>query len=201
MKLLTTFDNKKATQAINLLAKKDGGFIDKLKVVKLMWLADRLHLRKYGRPIFNDIYFAMEYGPVGSSVKDLAGFNVEGDEKTYLEEYLEKKGNHKIESKKETDLDVFSDSEIEALNTAYAEYGNMNSFDLAELSHDFPEWKKHEEKIKNKLSTRELMDYADFFKNPTEQKNFKNIFTEPEIILNQAKETFAENNKVASYWL
>lgn len=201
MKLLTTFDNKKATQAINLLALKDGGVIDKLKVVKLMWLADRLHLRKYGRPIFNDIYFAMTYGPVGSSVKDLAGFNVEGDEKTYLEEYLEKKENHKIESKTETDLDVFSDSEIEVLNIAYTEYGNMNSFDLAELSHDFPEWKKHEEKLTNKLSTRELMDYDDFFKNPTEKNAFKNIFNESEETLKQAKDTFAENNKIASYWL
>jgi 6-pyruvoyl-tetrahydropterin synthase len=114
---------------------------------------------------------------------------------------LEKKENHKIESKTETDLDVFSDSEIEVLNIAYTEYGNMNSFDLAELSHDFPEWKKHEEKLTNKLSTRELMDYDDFFKNPTEKNAFKNIFNESEETLKQAKDTFAENNKIASYWL
>jgi len=115
MKIITAFDNKKATQALNFLALKEGGLIDKLKVVKLMWLADRLHIRKYGRPIFNDIYFAMPYGAVGSSAKDLAGFNVDGDEKEYLENYLELGRGYKIKSKQKVDLDIFSDSEIEIL--------------------------------------------------------------------------------------
>ena len=150
MKVITAFDNKKATQAINFLTLKEGGFIYKLKVIKLMWLADRLHIRKYGRPIFNDIYFAMQYGAVGSSVKDLAGFNVDGDEKTYLDSYLEIDSGYKIKSKENVDLDVFSSSEIEALEKSYAEYGELNPFQLAELSHKFPEWEKFKDVIESK---------------------------------------------------
>ncbi|PIR02477.1 MAG: hypothetical protein COV62_01355 [Candidatus Nealsonbacteria bacterium CG11_big_fil_rev_8_21_14_0_20_35_11] len=200
MKIITAFDNKKATQALNFLALKEGGLIDKLKVVKLMWLADRLHIRKYGRPIFNDIYFAMPYGAVGSSAKDLAGFNVDGDEKEYLENYLELGRGYKIKSKQKVDLDIFSDSEIEALEKSYREYGQLNQFDLAELSHKFPEWEKFREVLTSKSSTRELMDYDDFFKNPSKDEGFKNIFNESAEILKTSEEAFSENIKVASYW-
>ena len=74
MKMILEFDYKKATQAINYFTKKEGGQIEKLKLIKLVYLADRFHLRKYGRPIMNDTYLAMPLGPVGSSVKDIAEF-------------------------------------------------------------------------------------------------------------------------------
>jgi len=67
------FDHKKATQALNFFAKRAGGKITKLNALKLIYLADRYHLRKYGRPIFSDTYWAMPYGPVASSVKDIVG--------------------------------------------------------------------------------------------------------------------------------
>ena len=50
------FDYKKAVQAINFFARKNGGKITKLEVLKLIFFADRYHLRKYGRPITNDQY-------------------------------------------------------------------------------------------------------------------------------------------------
>ena len=75
MKMMLEFDYKKATQVINYLTKKEGGQINKLKLIKLVYLADRYHLRRYGRPMVNDAYFAMPLGPVGSSVKDIAEFS------------------------------------------------------------------------------------------------------------------------------
>ena len=44
----------------------------KMKALKLVYIADRYHLRKYGRLITNDTYFAMNYGPVPSGTKDIA---------------------------------------------------------------------------------------------------------------------------------
>lgn len=66
------FDFKKATQALNYLAKKFGGNINKMQAIKLIYFADRYHLRKYGRPVTNDEFVAMGYGPVGSKTKDIA---------------------------------------------------------------------------------------------------------------------------------
>ena len=48
---------------------------DKIKIIKLIYLADKYHLVRYGRTITNDDYYAMEYGPVGSTVKDVLEFD------------------------------------------------------------------------------------------------------------------------------
>ena len=65
------FAYKKATQALNFFAIENGGEIEKLHALKLIFFADRYHLRKYGRPITNDQYWAMRLGPVPSGTKDL----------------------------------------------------------------------------------------------------------------------------------
>ena len=48
---------------------------DKIKLVKLIYLADKYHLIRYGRTITNDDYYAMEHGPVGTTVKDVLSFD------------------------------------------------------------------------------------------------------------------------------
>lgn len=54
---------RKITQALNYLATKNPDKkINKLKAIKLVWIADRYHLRKYGRPITWDTYEAMPLG-------------------------------------------------------------------------------------------------------------------------------------------
>lgn len=206
MKTIQEFDHKKATQAINFFACKEGGQIDKLKVIKLIWLVDRYHIRKYGRPIINDMYFAMEYGPVASSVADLAGFNtiqISTDEQKYLDEYLKSATFRKntIASVKDVDEDIFSDSEVEALEKIYKEYGDFKPFDLVELSHKFPEWKKFEVALESKVTTRELMNYEDFFSNPSEVMQIKNIFNESEDYLVDINKIFKENYQIANCWV
>jgi len=71
-KINFNFDCRKTTQALNYFAIKAGGTINRMKAIKLVYLADRYHLRKYCRLITNDIYFAMDNGPVASGVKDIA---------------------------------------------------------------------------------------------------------------------------------
>ena len=53
------FSFEKATQALNFFAIKNEGHIDKLPALKLIFLADRYHLRKHARPITNAEYVAM----------------------------------------------------------------------------------------------------------------------------------------------
>ncbi len=72
MNILPVKTYKKATQALNFFAVKKDGRINKMKAIKLIFLADKLHLRKYGRPIVGDSYLAMKFGPVGSQTKNVA---------------------------------------------------------------------------------------------------------------------------------
>jgi len=111
MKMLLEFDYKKATQAINYLTKKEGGQIDKLKLMKLIYFADRYHLRRYGRPMFNDTYFAMRLGPVGSSVKDIAELSsrfLDDDERSYAGQFIARGAvDNVVVSIADVDSDIF----------------------------------------------------------------------------------------------
>ena len=84
------FNYKKAVQALNFFAKEDGGTINKMKSIKLIWLADRLHLRKYGRSITGDEYFALPNGPVPSATRDVLECNNFMDDiaSDYASEYI-----------------------------------------------------------------------------------------------------------------
>lgn len=162
-----TFAHRKATQALNYFALQSAGRMNKLKALKLIYFADRYHLRSYGRPITNDRYLAMEYGPVASSCKDLAEMSdfLGKEEKEYAGRYL-KKDSHDYLSMADFEDGEFSETDIEALAFAWREYGSKKAFDLAEATHQFPEWKQHETRLKSPSESRVPMCYGDFLENP-----------------------------------
>ena len=168
--LMSSFNYKKAIQAINYFAIKEQAPIDKMKVIKLIWLSDRYHLRQYGRPILMDQYYAFEYGPVASNTKD---FLKEYDDFFPLEEFEYRDiyitaadKEHKIKSKNDTDFNVFSNSEIKTLDLIYSNFGGRSQFELKDLSHEYPEWKRYENDLNQHVASRFQMEYVDFFKNP-----------------------------------
>jgi uncharacterized phage-associated protein len=194
------FDYKKATQALNFFAKRAGGKITKLNVLKLIYLADRFHLRKYGRPIFSDAYWAMPLGPVASSVKDLLEFSGSDEELNYSTEYIAPlvgEPNPTIQSIKEEDVNVFSDSDIEALEFVQNNFGVLNLGEILKVCHNYPEWKKFEEALKSKTISRELMSYVDFFEN---SDSLEDVFKMDPEQLKASKEIFEEQSKISGQW-
>lgn len=122
--------------------------VDNIKAYKLLWLADRYQLRRSGRFITGDVYFAMPKGPVPSNAK-----NILEDAKTsfvydkaYRDMYLTLQGNSFC-SAAEPNIRVFSISDREALDLVLSNYGDMTAEQLSALSHQFPEWKSYEERI------------------------------------------------------
>ncbi len=198
MKTVLEFDYKKAVQAINYFAKKEGGKIDKLKLIKLIYFADRYHIRKYGRPIINDTYLAMPLGAVGSSTKDIVDSSrfLAEEECSYAKGFFHTAGNS-VTSIADIDSDVFSKSDIEALDFSYNVFGNHKASYLVDICHKYPEWEKFKELFESKETTRELMNYLDFFDNP---KNEIDDFTMRDDELIAAKELFNEYYQIAKYW-
>lgn len=170
-----SFDYKKATQGLNFIAIQSGGEINKMKAIKLIYFADRYHLRKYGRPITNDEYVAMNYGPINSGVKDIVEESefLGSKEKEYSEKFIKKIDRYCFQSINEVDESIFSDSDIEALNFAWEKFGFYDQFELADLTHKYPEWKNHQEELEN--NSRVRMDYKDFFSDP-ESNNIEKCF-------------------------
>src|ERR1035441_10218808 len=69
MKLL--FNEAKATQAATQFLRLRGGRISYIKLIKLLYLADREALIRWGCPITTDRYVSMDIGPVVSRIYDL----------------------------------------------------------------------------------------------------------------------------------
>lgn len=162
------FDYQKSTQVLNYFALKSGGKINKMKVLKLIYFADRYHLRKYGRLITNDDYVAMKHGPVPSSTKDIAESNdfLDNEVRDYALKYIEPINNLILESINTVDTNVLSTSDVEALQYVWEKFGKLNQFQLRDLTHKYPEWKIYEDSISDKSCIP--MSLSDFIKDPEE---------------------------------
>jgi uncharacterized phage-associated protein len=158
--------HRKATQALNFFARQEGGSINKLKALKLLFFADRYHLRKYGRPLSECEYYAMTHGPVASEAKHIAedAEQLPPVARTYTRKYVRKHGDYACKTVADVDSTVLSDTDREALTFAWKYFGAFSKYQLRDITHHYPEWKRHE----NKLVTRKRvpMDLADFFKEP-----------------------------------
>src|SRR4051812_27718977 len=69
--MLPRFREDKTTQAAALLLKWAGGRMNYMKLIKLLYLADRTALLRWGRPITFARPISMRHGPVLSEVLDL----------------------------------------------------------------------------------------------------------------------------------
>lgn len=190
-------DCRKITQAINYLASRQGGTdVDELKIVKLIWAADRYHVRKYARTVTGDNYVAMYRGPVGSSTKDVIEFetnygNVDDADIAYIERYNNFQQHNRdgvISVVKDTDVSELSETDIEALDFALEHFGKMSTKDIIDFTHKYPEWKK----CQSQLECNKVMDIApeDFFEDPEDMTD--DPFAMPLEILAVAKEIFLE---------
>lgn len=162
------FSHRKTTQALNFFARQAGGSQNKLKALKLIYFADRYHLRRYGRPITGDEYLAMPYGPVASGAKDLAEMSdfLGEEERTYGMQYLAPLDRNTYLSLAEVEERALSQSDRTALAWAWDTFGHLAQFQLAELTHRYPEWQRHESALKEKRETRVPMSYRDFLDEP-----------------------------------
>lgn len=191
------FNFKKAVQALNYLACKNGGTLNKMKAIKMIWLADRLHLRKYGRSITCDEYYAVPYGPIPSATRDILECNpVVGDFASgYAMDFIKRNKKYTFESIKEPDLKVFSETDIDTIQTIIDKFNDRDEFELSDYSHLFPEWKKYESALKEGVSSRFPITQLDFFINLEEQSG---LFNDPEDSLEDSKIIYEETSDILS---
>ena len=164
-----TYREERVVQVLDYLANKlMGKRLSKLNALKLVYLADRYHLRKYGMPILRDEYYAMNYGPVASRTKRL--IEQIGKDPSITDFISVERGSRRtssgrdvmyIASVRKPNLEQLSKTEVLALNVALTQWPLHD--DLVRFTHLFPEWKSAESKLKAGAS-RVKMDYLDFFK-------------------------------------
>ena len=194
---------RKSTQALNYFAHKAASGapareMNKMKALKLLFFADRFHLRKYGRPVSECEYFAMNNGPVASQAKRVAEERLPDKDRIYARRYVRRKDNLRYASVSDVDDAVLSKSDFEALDFAWKTFGHYTEFDLAEISHHYPEWKRHAAKLRRDGAKRIEMNYSDFFAEPDAGYNPCHVLTAAD--KRAAVALFREREEVRSLW-
>ncbi len=135
------FDFHKIVQILAYLAQKEWGKINYTKALKILFFADKLYLRKYGKLITDDTYSAMRYGPVAQSTYSLIRTPSDFDA-DYIDQYITKDG-YDIVLKQDPDLDYIAEAEKDTIDAVFEVFGKYTYQELIELTHQYKEWKKY----------------------------------------------------------
>jgi uncharacterized phage-associated protein len=114
------------------------GELEKIKLVKLVYLADREHFIRTGTPITGDRQVAMPYGPVPSGTLDAINGLVSGADQLVFRFLIVK--NNKIHLHKSPGRSALSADEIDTLNKVLKESGKKDAWALANETHRLPEY-------------------------------------------------------------
>ena len=140
------FDEGKTTQAATLFLNLHGGQMSYMKLIKLLYLADRTSLLRFGKPITMDRWYSMKHGPVLSTVLNLITDPSQVDSDGPWSQFISPPlGNWEVRLLT-MDLrnDRLSSAEENLIMEIYREYGHYNRWDLVEILHQgkiAPEWK------------------------------------------------------------
>lgn len=140
-----TFREDKATAVAALFIKNAGGELEYLKLLKLMYLAERESLRAMSTSITGDTFYSMKRGPVMSATYDLIK-----DDEAWLDfdhenwtRTIEPPAGFKVRLKAEFDApSVLSDFEMQLVDHIWDDFKDVDQWDLVDWMHEtFPEWK------------------------------------------------------------
>jgi hypothetical protein len=191
------FNIEKIIQVLAYIQKKTGAQ-SKLKLIKYLFFADRVNIRRHFSFISRDYYYALKLGPVASETLDVLDKHDEylnyPDEELSLLEKIDIKDN-RTRIINETKTDLISKNEMRSIDFVADTF--KSSMPLVEFSHEYPEWKRYKELFDNRQASRIDIEVEDFFTNPDMNsspylaKHFgEDPLYEDEAYLNEAKKFY-----------
>ncbi len=135
------FSTKKSIQAAAVLLRlAHDRRMEYLRLLKLLYIADRRHLQKYQRPIIGSRLVAMKNGPLHGELYDLVKGEHIGE--PLWSEYIQRE-NYEVELLKDPGVSELSVAEVRTLTDTLECHQTMTEWDLVEITHDFDEWCKN----------------------------------------------------------
>jgi uncharacterized phage-associated protein len=135
------FGTRKIVEAAATLLRTEAGRrMSYLRLLKLLYIADRESLRETGRPIVGTRPVAMAQGPVLSEVYDLIK-GEHSDEPVWFE-FIRKDG-YEVELGKDPGVLKLSRYEIGVLTRTAEENSNTDDWELVQKTHTFEEWRRN----------------------------------------------------------
>jgi uncharacterized phage-associated protein len=131
---------KPAQMAAYFLGKADGA-MPYLKLLKLLYLADREAMRATGDSISGDHFVSMPHGPVLSRTYELINHSTQSDTWDAL---MTTASGWRVKLRKpvaRADLDELSDEDIDILNGIQRRFGAMSQWEIRDWTHEHcAEW-------------------------------------------------------------
>ena len=133
------FDERRAAQAAARLLDKHGGTMPWLKLVKLLYLADRAALVEGGYPITGDRFVSVRFGPVLGRVLDLIRDDCPAEDSIWHGYVVRERFDARLVG--DTESKRLSDYNRDMLDSVFETYGCLKEWDVVARTHALPEWK------------------------------------------------------------
>jgi uncharacterized phage-associated protein len=141
------FDERRTAEAAAYLLYRAGGRLSVLKLMKLLYLAERRCLERYGEPLTGDKLVSMPHGPVLSmTLEYINGMRLSAEDG--WDSWISARSAHMVALadpsmiRSSDDLTHFSDVDLEVLQETWDTFGHLSGRDLERYTHDkLPEWR------------------------------------------------------------
>ena len=107
-------------------------------IVKMIYIAERRALQRWGRLITWDHFVSMDQGPVPSQTLSLISGSMQ--DSVEWDKYISAQEENKISLLKMPEIEELSHAELKLLDEVYEEFGSMIRWDVVDLTHKFSEW-------------------------------------------------------------
>jgi uncharacterized phage-associated protein len=136
-------NERKVSQMAAYFLYKRGGRMSHLKLMKLLYLADRESLHLYGLSMTGDCLVSMPHGPVLSMTLNLMDGDVESGPNGW-ESLISAKEQHELSLKNGLQLDTLdelSKADTEILESIWNQFGSMSRWEIRDYTHQHcKEW-------------------------------------------------------------
>lgn len=130
-------EDKTTQMAARLLQLADGR-MPFVKLLRLLYLADKQMLLRWGKPITYDRWIAMSFGPVLSATYDLIK---RAEELSYWSSHLRTEGCDVV-LQSDPGSDTLSRAEERIIDDVFTEYGRRDEWEIAVKLPPLPEWEE-----------------------------------------------------------
>jgi len=140
----THYDERKAAAAAAFFLKSaPNARMKYIRLLKLLYLADREAWKRYGRPITGDEYMGWVRGPVLVTTYTLIrAEDEEAPTTTVWHQFVQRVGENDVRLRNDPDYGPLSDAEMEILESVHQENRNTGTWEIIDDLHaSLPEWK------------------------------------------------------------
>jgi len=153
------FEFDKLVQAAGvLLMTTEPRRMSRLRLLKLLYLADRESIRQTGFPITGDAAYAMENGPVLTRAYDcIKGIDYYSKD---WRRFFRDSGRWDVELNEDPGVQLLSRGDIDTLRQAAAHFAERDDWELVEFTHTLPEWQAHQPAVgsSERIPEREILE-------------------------------------------